>query len=365
MAKILNVSYRKFQEKNKYKKVALWGAGKLAKYYIETFCKELNIIFIVDKNESLSKTNLSVNGVNYPIISEKIFLEQVLKNDELRENLSIFITPTVYAGEIIKHINSISILDAIECYVGVLMRDYYVPQSVTFSSGKDKIPKKIHYCWFGNTDIPDYLKKYIESWYKYCPNYEIIRWDEKNYDISKNRYMKEAYECKKWAFVPDYARLDIIYNEGGIYLDTDVELLSSLDKLLKDDIFFGFSGNFQIGIGVGFGAIEKHPFIKELRDYYNDLTFYLEDGKPNLKTCYEYQHPVFEKYGFQLENSFQKKNGIVLYPSEVLSPDMGLISSSYTENTISVHHFDYSWASEEEKKVYTLLKKEIASLIMI
>ena len=93
------------------------------------------------------------------------------------------------------------------------------------------IPKKIHYCWFGGNPMPEKDKKCIESWKRYCPDYEIIRWDESNYDVSKNRYMKEAYEEKKWGFVPDYARLDIIYNEGGIYLDTDVELVKNLDDL--------------------------------------------------------------------------------------------------------------------------------------
>ena len=102
------------------------------------------------------------------------------------------------------------------------------------------IPKKIHYCWFSGNKMPKEFEAYIASWKKNCPDYEIIRWDETNYDVSRNTYMKDAYKEKRWGFVPDYARFDIIYQEGGIYLDTDVELLKSLDPLLDNPCFLGF-----------------------------------------------------------------------------------------------------------------------------
>jgi mannosyltransferase OCH1-like enzyme len=199
----------------------------------------------------------------------------------------------------------------------------------------------------------------MESWQKNCSDYEIIRWDESNYDISKNRYMREAYETKQWGFVPDYARLDIIYNEGGIYLDTDVELLCSLDRVLNDDMFVGFACNFQINLGSGFGALKHHSFIRELRDYYDNIPFRLENGELNKKTCYEYQHPVFKRHGFLLENSFQEKDGVVLYPSEVFSPEMSGLTKNYTANTISIHHYEYSWASENEKMAWKAFKTKL------
>ncbi len=365
MAKIFNVSVKQFRDNVKNKKIVLWGAGKLASYYVQTFCEGLKILFIVDKNEEVCGKNLLVEHTEYPVISVDKFLNKLETEKELMVSISIFITPTAYAGEIIKYINGITLLNMVDCYVGVLMRDYCELETFNFSAGKDKIPKKIHYCWFGGGQIPEHLKKYMESWNKFCPDYDIIRWDENNYDISKNKYMKEAYECGKWAFVPDYARLDIIYNEGGIYLDTDVELLTSLDRLLKDDMFCGFSCNFQIGLGVGFGAIKGHLLIKELRDFYDDLSFRLPNGKLNLTTCYEYQHPVLKKYGFSLENSYQKKNDVVIYPSEVLSPDAGLIFKNYSNNTVSVHHFEYSWASEEEKEKLNLFKEEVKNLELL
>lgn len=362
MAKVLNVGYNKFRQNVKKKKIVLWGAGKLASYYIQTFCKNLDIIFIVDSNEKKCGNDLVVEGIKYPIISEEELCSILKNNQNLLQQISIFITPTVYAGEIIKHINKISLLDLLECYVGILMRDYYESNQFSFSTGEEKIPRKIHYCWFGGKDIPEHLKRYIDSWSKFCPSYEIIRWDESNYDVSRNKYMKEAYECQKWGFVPDYARLDIIYNEGGIYLDTDVELLSSLDKLLKDQMFCGFQCNFQINFGCGFGAVKHHPLIKELRDYYDNYSFLLEDGEMNLKTCYEYQHPVLKRAGFKLVNRYQKREGIVVYPSEVLAPSMGLISKNYTQKTMSIHHLEFSWASRMEKEIFNIFKQEIGIL---
>lgn len=102
------------------------------------------------------------------------------------------------------------------------------------------IPKKIHYCWFGRNPLTESAKKCIESWKKYCPEYEIIEWNENNFDLTENRYAREAYEQKKWAFVSDYARLKIVYEQGGIYMDVDVELIKPLDELTELDGYMGF-----------------------------------------------------------------------------------------------------------------------------
>lgn len=359
MAKFLNVPFKKFREDVNHKKIVLWGAGKTASFYIRTFCKKLEIISIIDKNKNLHGKALFVDNVGYPIIGVDDLVKQLEMDIDLKNNISIFITAMSYAGEIMKDIEKITVFDDINCYVGILMKEFCTNDNFSFTEGEQKIPKKIHYCWFGDKDIPDHLKKYMESWYKYCPDFKIIKWDENNYDISKNKYMREAYECKKWGFVPDYARLDIVYHEGGIYLDTDVEILAPLDKLLVDEMFCGFSANFQIGFGVGFGAIKGHHLIKRLRDYYDNQSFYKDDKKMNLKASYEYQNPVLEKFGFDLNNSFQKKDGVVIYPSEVLAPEQGFITQNYTKNTLAVHHNEYSWASEEERKIFFSFREDL------
>lgn len=123
------------------------------------------------------------------------------------------------------------------------------------------IPKIIHYCWFGRNPKPELVQRCIASWKKYCPDYEIIEWNESNYDISKSAFMLEAYNCKKWAFVSDYARFDIINEQGGVYFDTDVELTAPIDELLVNDAFFAFETARNIASGLGFGATKGHVSI--------------------------------------------------------------------------------------------------------
>ncbi len=132
------------------------------------------------------------------------------------------------------------------------------------------IPKVIHYCWFGGGEKSRLMKKCIKSWKKYCPDYEIIEWNEDNFDVNGIEFTKGAYNAKKWAFVTDYARLDIIYKHGGIYLDTDVELLKPLDELLKYKGFFGFEEMGMVNTGVGFGAEKGNLLVKQMRDDYNN-----------------------------------------------------------------------------------------------
>ena len=147
------------------------------------------------------------------------------------------------------------------------------------------IPKVIHYCWFGKGEMPKIAKKCIKSWEKYCPDYEIICHNEDNFDLSQNRYMREAYEEIKWAFVSDFARLKIIYDNGGIYLDTDVELIKPIDDLLENKGFMGFDEKGIDATGLGNGAEKGNEIIGEfLKDYY-DIPFVLPDGSYDLTPC--------------------------------------------------------------------------------
>lgn len=147
------------------------------------------------------------------------------------------------------------------------------------------IPKKIHYCWFGGNPLPEDVKRYIESWKKYCPDYELIRWDESNYDVHKNTYVELAYQNKKWAFLTDYARLDTIYEHGGIYLDADVELVHGLDDLLQNNCYMGMEQVGTVNTGLGFGAEPKHPFLRENMKPYEEQNFIQEDGTFKPPIC--------------------------------------------------------------------------------
>ncbi len=218
-----------------------------------------------------------------------------------------------------------------------------------------RIPKIIHYCWVGGDPKPQSVLYCIESWKRCCPDYEIREWNETNYDFTKNEYMRQAHEAKKWGFVPDYARLDIIYEYGGIYLDTDVEMVRSFDELLEYESFFGFEdtgeGSYFVACGLGFGAVQHNPLIKELRDYYDPVQFYHEDGSLNLTPAPRHNHTVFEKYGVRMDNAYQVIQRNVFYPSEYFCPKVFKTGKMrVTKRTFSIHHFSASWMDEAIRK---------------
>ena len=214
------------------------------------------------------------------------------------------------------------------------------------------IPKKIHYCWIGGNPLPKSAQKCIDSWKKYCPDYEIVEWNEKNYDFTKNQYMKDALEVKKWGFVPDYARLDIIYQHGGIYLDTDVEIVKSFDDLLSDKGFAGFESKEYVALGLGFGAEAGNPVIKSLMDSYESLSFRNPDGTLNLIASPELNTVELCNLGLQRTGEMQNlMNCFKIYPAEYFCPKSindGIIRK--TANTYSIHHFDATWFTEEQQK---------------
>ncbi len=213
------------------------------------------------------------------------------------------------------------------------------------------IAKKIHYCWFGGKELPDSVKKCIESWKTHCPDYEIIRWDESNYDVNKIKYISEAYQSKKYAFVSDYARLDIIYNNGGIYLDTDVELLKSLDELLHHSCYLGCELSGEVATGLGFGAIKNHWFIKKNKEAYENKSFISNDNKIDLTTCVSITTSILNTYGLSKQDDIQQIKDIVIYSPEYFCPfsieDRKL---RITDRTFSIHHYDATWFSDNKYK---------------
>ena len=211
------------------------------------------------------------------------------------------------------------------------------------------IPKIIHYCWFGGKELPELAKKCLASWKKYCPDYEIKCWNESNFDINSNRYVKEAYENKKYAFVTDYVRLYALYNEGGIYVDTDLEIIKPLDEFLKDRAFSGFeNGEF---VPTGIMASEKNlPIIKELMDYYTGRGFVKEDGTLDTTTNTETITGIFIKKGLKLNNQHQVIDDFSMYPADYFCPiDSKTKQKNITTNTYTIHWFASSWIPTEQR----------------
>lgn len=221
------------------------------------------------------------------------------------------------------------------------------------------IPKKIHYCWFGGSPLPEKVKHCIESWGKYCPDYEIVRWDESNYDVTKNDYMSEAYEAKKWGFVPDYARLDIIYNSGGIYLDTDVELVRCLDDLLENEAFMGFEDGKHVSPGLIIASVPKNPVILELmNEIYGDRHFRLPDGSLDTTPSPQMNTQLLTYWGLKPDDCLQTVRGITIYPTEYFCPrDFTTGKLTLSSKTYSIHWFDNSWGNPEDQLMQQLRYK--------
>lgn len=214
---------------------------------------------------------------------------------------------------------------------------------------EQKIPKTIHFCWFGGKPIPDQYQKYMESWRKYCPDYEIQRWDENNYDITKNKYMYEAYKHKLWALVSDYARLDIVFEYGGIYLDTDVELIRSIDDLLYQEAFAGFENKQRVNFGLGFGAKRSFTVLKKMLDYYEQIDLFNIDGTLNIVPCPVVQTEVLRKEGLIQNGEYQRVAGMTIYPEKVLSgKSYSTMRVRLAPCTHMIHHYAASWKSEKE-----------------
>ena len=211
------------------------------------------------------------------------------------------------------------------------------------------IPKIIHYCWFGGKPLPELAQKCISSWKKYCPDYEIKEWNESNFDLNSCDYVREAYEAKKWAFITDYVRLYAMVTEGGIYMDTDVEVIKTLDPFLCHKAFSGFED--EVSIPTGIIACEKNfPLFTKLLEDYDNRHFILQDGKFDLTTNVVTITNLCKKYGFIGDDSRQDICGFILYPHDVFCPKShvtGIIS--LTNRTVTIHHFSGSWKNKEAK----------------
>lgn len=208
------------------------------------------------------------------------------------------------------------------------------------------IPKIIHYCWFGGKTLPSDVMKCIETWKKYCPDYEIKRWDESNFDVNSHPFMRAAYEAKAWAFVSDYARLKVVYDNGGIYLDTDVELLKNLDFLLENKCYIGIQQPETLcTTGLGFGAEKQNPVVGEMLKCYDSISFLNQEK--NIFACPWLNDKVVRSFGTVNDSEITYLEGVTVYPSRFFDP----ISTGNTKNllcdeTVSIHHYAATWTSK-------------------
>ena len=328
--------------------VVLIGAGKNAREILEN--QSWNIRYIIDSNDSINE--IKSGNKTLPVLTWDEGIRQINVHDV------IVISPSLFV-ELREKILAIDELKNHDCYLYIIMKaiqwDYdrelasNVPFEITRGSNAI-IPKTIHYFWFSGDPYPDKIKRCIDSWYKYCEGYEIKQWNLENYRTDC-AFCNEALAKRSWAFASDYGRCDVLFQYGGIYLDSDVELVRPLDDLLYDEGFMCFESNAGVDPGSGMGAVAKHSIMRDIRERYHGLHYVDEYGnvyQPNIMNLYT---DVLKKYGLKSGSQYQRVNGFAIYPPLVFSPYsyMTFRTQPY-DNVYAIHHWVSSWVTQKRKQ---------------
>lgn len=355
-----NASIHEFSDyiKENHKKLILFGAGTLLQSWIPYMLRSRGL---VDHVELVIDNAQEKQGIQIEISDRSFAVHDVpYMRRRLSDQMVILITSSYFAA-MIQQLDAMEDLNGTECYVAPVMHITNPPAvdcgTDMWRSETQRIPKIIHYCWFGRKPMPERNRACIESWKRYCPDYQIIEWNEDNYDLAKNRYMKQAYEAGKYGYVPDYARIDLLYNHGGIYMDTDVELVRSLDDLLCLNAYTSFEEYPTINFGGGSGSEKGFALLKEILDFRENIEFRKPDGSLNMATCGYYESVPLEKAGLRLDGTLQNVRGLTVFPSDYFHPKSSVTGRTrLTEHTYSIHQFNWSWVEgrqlEEKKKTH-------------
>lgn len=331
------------------RKCFCFGAGR----QLMEICEDISelagcIDGIIDNNPNLHFTKKKIRDRAIPIFSPEYLIEQDLEN-------TLLLITSSYKDEIIAGLEKVRELDDLEYadFQDVLDTAAWSCPGPIERFRKNEtmvIPKIVHYCWFGGARMPDRLRQYVDGWKQMLPDYEFIEWNDKNYDVTKNSYMYSAYQNRKWSFVTDYVRVDAVYSNGGIYLDTDVELIRRPDELLYNDAYIGFERLSTVNTGAGFGAVKGFPILGELLDFYANREFINNEDPNKMILCPVYETELLKKHGLTSNGSFQIVDDMCVYPVEYFNAK-SLYSNRLriTDRTISVHHCTWTWAGEKSK----------------
>lgn len=208
------------------------------------------------------------------------------------------------------------------------------------------IPKIIHYCWFGRGKKTKLIQRCIASWEKYCPDYEIIEWNEDIFDVNMNGYTRMCWAEKKYAFLSDYVRLYVVEQYGGLYFDTDVELIRSPDALLQAEAFFGFETPEYVASGLGFGSVAHGAAVRAMLAEYAPLL----DGTHGTVGCPRLNTRALTGLGLRQDGSLQQVAGAVIYPPSYFNPYESATGRLLkTPETISIHWYSAAWMSRKQR----------------
>lgn len=339
---------REITEQNR--SVVIFGAGVIGTVTVPEILGQYDLLqrisFYIDNNHAVQGSRITVKN-------RKIDVKPVEVLNSTEKNAVVILAVSRYA-EVLSQLEKMECTKDMCCYIMPMMCIHNfctnISSGTPVMTDKPLIPKKIHYMWLGKKQIPANLQKCIDSWKKYCPDYEIIQWNENNYDIGKHEYMRDAYEKGAYGFVPDYARLDILYQYGGIYMDTDVEVIKNLDSLLYQEAFCGVEKWQVINFGGCSGAVKGHRMVGEFLKARENTDFLDKSGKLNAVTCGFYDTNTALQNGYQINGTTQNVRGMNIYAYDYFQPyDYMSGHVNMTENTYSVHWFNGGWLDEKMK----------------
>lgn len=221
------------------------------------------------------------------------------------------------------------------------------------------IPKTIHYCWFGGGGKPQKALACIASWQRFCPEFELREWNEQNISLADcPQYVRDAYAAKKYAYVTDYVRLQVLHQCGGFYMDTDVELVKPLDPLCADRAVIGFENDSFVNSGQMLASEAGLPVLEEMMERYNHVNFYREDGSMFLLGCPHVNTDALVAHGLVKNGREQTAAGVHVYPADWFNPlDSATGELRKTENTVSIHWYSMSWISPWKRCRVRVMRK--------
>gem|GEM_PF-157978 len=366
MVILKNANYTQFLAETQAKRIICYGAGGTFNDFIRLNRAHISVLetidYILESEKEKSGKQISIGTQSIPIMTVSEFC--VLGID-LIDYVIILCVSEKNTMAVVKTLDEIREFENVICYLGFTAlswgKDVFVPplstkENLPTSDIRYEIPKKIHYIWFGDKPLGSVEQDCIESWKKHCGDYEIILWNEANYDIAdKPIYVRQAYEAKKYAFASDFARLDIVYKYGGFYLDTDVLLLRSLDDFIKYKAVFGYLPYNEINTGLGFGSIPGNKDIRNQMKIYENVLF-INDDEMNLTPCPEYSTEYFRQVGLDIDNRLQLVDNTLFLPSDFLCSLMPIMCENgfyhlplfaLTENSYAIHLCRSSWFEKE------------------
>lgn len=348
-------SYDEFITKIKDRQVIQFGASTGWEYYASLYP---NIYAdVVERTDYIVDNSRDKIGTEWDVLGRRIQVKEPVRLCEEKKPLILITVGLRYQDKICRQLLDLELSEEAECYSLQLMiygeteADNKCVSEYFDTHTEKRIPPKIHSFWFSGEDKPDKYKRCIDSWYKFCPNFEILEWNSNNYDVTKNEYMKQAFSCKKWAFVSDYARLDVVHEYGGIYLDMDVELIAPIDWIRFAAAFFCRQNDGLIELGSGFGAARKNPLVGELLSFYDDKKFLKNDGTWDMTPQPTLLSPIFNKHGMMRCHNSKVVEDIMLFSNDYITCIKGDPSSwNFKGTEVGIHWHNAGWMKENDRQ---------------